>query len=312
MDTGRLDDLGTALALARQLAGRARALALQLGLPEFGEIGNLGEIGRLDLPAVSRSAADIAGLQAAAALYFASELEQTGLVPAAEMFAGVYATGAFDRDVGAAGPMLLGVWRQRHQRFDRTERQAIFARLFGTSGPVLATPGGPGANTEFEARLIDLAEAIYRLDQPAIPAGAIRHAGGVAIAGAAERLIDNLAPRTRGISTYAAAEIVTLIRQAVAIFSQRPVQAALGTATMWEAVGSATQRFLGERVDPDPHLRRGRDGQILLAWLSANATALAGGVISDTEVSNEVVAAAATWLQVSLSLAEREPAVAGR
>jgi hypothetical protein len=296
-------DIERSLALAQRLVGHARALAADLGLPELGDV---------ELPPIVGSAVDQASLQAVAALYLASELESARLVPAMEVLAGVYATGALAVDVGPVGSKLLEVWHRRNERFARPEREAFFARLFGrSSGPSFATSSGSGSNLQFETLLIDLAEALYRLEA-ASPLGPSDRGSQAAIGMAAQNLIANLAPRSRGMTIYAAGDIVTAIREAVTIFGQPSLQAALGASTMWGAVRGATRTYLNEEVDLDAHVRRGQSGQVLLAWLAHVAPQLSqpsGPIVRPDE---PVVSAAASWLQVSLALAERQPAAVAR
>lgn len=291
------------LALAVRLVGHARAFAAQLGLPELGDV---------ELPPIVGSAADQAGLQAAAALYLASELESARLVPAMEVLAGIYATGALPVDIGPAAPLLLGVWRHRNQRFARSEREAFFARLFGRpGGPGLASASGGGSNVQFETLLIDLAEALYRLE-PSSALGHPHRGSQVAVGTAAQNLVSNLSPRSRGMTVYAAGDIVTAIREAVTIFGHPRLQAAIGASTMWGAVRNATSSYLNEEVDLEPHVRRGQAGQVLLAWLAHVAPLLGmtpGPVVRPDE---PVVSAAVSWLEVSLTLAERQPVAVGR
>src|SRR5205807_264732 len=124
-------------------------------------------------------------------------------------------------------------------RFGRTEREAFFAHLFGTgAGPVLA--GSEGRNTEFEPLLIDLTEALYKLQPspligPLLPSQASLQATG-------SELAANLAPRGGGMVAFAAHDILRTIAQAVAVFSVRAVQAALGASSPWRAVANAAQR----------------------------------------------------------------------
>jgi hypothetical protein len=291
------------LALSQRLVGHARAFAAQLGLPELGDI---------DLPPIGGSAADQAGLRAAAALYLASELESARLVPAMEVLAGVYATGALPVEVGPAASMLLGVWRHRNQRFGRPEREAFFARLFGRSGgPGLATSSGGGSNERFETLLLDLCESLYRL-QSSFPRDHPDRGSQVAIAVAAQYLISNLSPRSRGMTVYAAGDMVTAIRDAVAIFSEARVQSAVGASSMWGAVRNTTRDYLNEEVDLDAHVRRGQSGQVLLAWLAHAAPQLGLSSSPTVEPDEPVVSAAVSWLQVSLALAERQSAAARR
>ena len=284
-----------AIALGRRLVAAVRAYAAALELPE------LPELTPIELPPVVGSEADQANLRAVAPLYLASELEETGLVVALETFAGIFATGGIQTDVGPAGPLLATFWHERGQRFTREERHAFYARLFGDdTGPALAAAGG--RNADFEGLMIDLAEALYRFGSDRLgplPANAER------IRGAASELAANLSPRSGGMTAYAAHDLLETIASAIQIFKQPAVQAALGAHTLWAAVRSASARYLHGNVDIDAHVTRGKAGQLLLAWLAETVPRL-GDVTALAAPDDPVIAAAAAWLEASLSIRERE------
>lgn len=295
--------LRSSIILARRLAEHAAALTDQFGLPELGD---------LTLPPISPTRADQAGMHAAAALYFASELESARLVPAMEALAGIYASGALAGDLGPAAAMVLGVWRHRRQHFTRSEREAFFNRLFGrpsdTSFPA-SGPNGAG-NTEFEPAMVNLAEALCRLaGQP--PGGP--DAGVLArISVTARDLTENLAPRCRGMTIYAAGDIVGAIRAAIAIFSQPGVQAALGASALWEAVRKAARTYLNGDVDLEDHVARGEAGQAILAWLAETASRGGSLTLPTLDARSRAVTGGESWLRASLALATRQQAGSNR
>ena len=294
-----LDTLDRALGLGRRLVDQVEALALQLGIPELGDI---------ELPPVVGSAADQAHLRAAAPLYLAAELEATRLLPAAEILAGVFASGGLSADVGAAAPLLAAFWRGRHQRFPAQERRAFFARLFGTPGLPLAGTGAP--NTEFEPLLIDVAEALHAV-QPDRLVGPLP-ASQVALRTVAAQLAANLIPRSGGIAAYAAREILDAIAQALAIFRNEALQGALGGRSVWLTVRNVAQRYLDEDPQIGPHITRGRSGTQMLEWLAEvlpRLEQLGGSLIAP---GHPVVGAATAWLQATLGLYQSAEAAAGR
>ncbi|HYZ79218.1 MAG TPA: hypothetical protein VE596_17770 [Gaiellaceae bacterium] len=281
-----------AIALGRRLVAAVRAYAAALDLPELTPI---------ELPPVVGSEADQANLRAVAPLYLASELEQTGLVVALEMLAGIFATGGIQTDLGPAGPLFATFWHERGQRFTREERHAFYARLFGDdSGPALAAAGG--RNAEFDELMIDLAEALYRFGSDSLgplPANAER------IREAAAQLAANLSPRSGGMTAYAAHDLLETIASAIQIFKQPAVQAALGARSLWTAVRSASERYVHTDADIDAHVTRGKAGQLLLAWLAETVPRL-GDVAAVAAPDDPVIAAAAAWLEASLSIRQRE------
>ena len=120
---------GVATALSA-LAAHERALARAM------------ELGDIDLPPGAPNAQDRAQLQAAAPLYFASELEAAGLLPTAELVAGLFASGAITQPLGPAAQLLHTFWRHRRERLDAKERDAdLRARDRGAA--LRATDGQP-------------------------------------------------------------------------------------------------------------------------------------------------------------------------
>jgi hypothetical protein len=284
-----------ALDLGGRLISATEVFAAGLGLPDLGVI---------DLPPVIGSAADQARLRAVAPLYLAAELESAQLLPAVELLAGLFAGGGLSADVGPAAPLLAAFWTGRNHRFSAGEREAFFARLFGTPGPALATRDA--RNTAFEPLMVDLTEALTRLE-PSPLAGPLppSEAPARAIAGA---LADNLSARGGGMVPFAARDILATINAAVRIIEQAPLQRAVGAHSAWGAVGQVAARWLGR---PDAavaaHVARGRAGMLVLAWLAEVAPSLeAGAPLLGGDRS--VLAAAVGWLQASLSVHERNPA----
>jgi hypothetical protein len=293
-DEGR-DPIESSLALAASLLRRIDDLAAQL---DFGD---------LELPPVVGSPQDAERVRLAAALYFAAELESARLLPALELFSGLWASGAFPVDLGPVGPEVVAYHRSRHERLTTGEREAIFGRLFGkTYGPDLADGGG--RNAAFEPAMISLAAAISDLDVNASARGA-RPADVAAVQQAGDVLTENLSRRAIGISAFVTQELLGSIRTALAVFKVRPVQAAVGAHTLWDAVRLIAARYSGERVDVQSHLVRARAGLELLTWL---ADAMSAGPPHGLAApSPEVVGHAVRWLQATLDLYEHGQALVG-
>jgi hypothetical protein len=284
--------LEDALAFAAELCVRADAFAGLLGLDE------------IDLPDLGGGEVDAARLQALPPLYLASELEEARLVPAAETLAALYVSGGIAGDLGEAGELLVGLWRSRNERFNREERQAFFRRLFGSGsgdGPSLAVD--EPANGDFEALLIDLAAAIYRLD----PEGRSGLGDAVALRTSATLVGASLSDRRVGVPEPAARELLAAVNEALAIFKQPPIQRAVGALGPWSAVAAVARRYLREQVEVPLHVERARTGLVLLAWLAETA---GGGGSPAALPGPEVRAAAQSWLEATLSLHERESAAA--
>ena len=269
--------------------------ALQFDLPNLGDI---------NLPPVVGSAADQAQMQTVGPLYLASELESTLLLPAVETLAGVFISGGLQADVGAAGQGLERFWQTRHERFTAGERQAFFARLFGEGGPTTATASG--RNTEFDPLMIDLAEAIYKLE-PA-PGYGPQPDAEVKLQTAAGQLAANLIPRSGGIAAYAGTELLGAVQSALKILKQPALQQALGAHGVWGAVRSVSQMYLQQEADVTTHVTRGQSGLLILNWLAQALSSLGGSPGGLLLPDAPTVSAATAWLQSSLSLGERQNA----
>ena len=142
-------------------AAVALSLRLVAGVESFAASLAFAELGDIELPPEAGSPVDQASLQSVAPLYLAAELEAAGLLPAVELVAGLFASGALSPAVGPAAEKLASFWRGRQERFSAAERRAFFVRLFGgESGPSLAGEGG--SNRAFTPLMIDLTESIYQ------------------------------------------------------------------------------------------------------------------------------------------------------
>src|SRR5262249_45241020 len=189
-----------------------------------------------------------------------SELEFARLLPAVEMVASLFAAGALHSDPGPAAPLLVSLWHQRNQRFSSHERQAFFGRLFGaTQGPAPASP--EGRNSDFFSLMVQLTDALAKIGSD--PIAAVLPTSQDLLRTPAEALAENLLPRTRGITLFAAQELVRDTREALAVFEQRSIQQALGESTVWGAVRGVSRLYLGEQPDVTSHLTRGKAGSIL-------------------------------------------------
>jgi hypothetical protein len=261
----------------------------------------LEDVGGIELP-LPGGAVDQAQLRALATLYLAAELEGAGAIPAAEALVRLARSGSLARDLGGATPLVQAFWQSRNERIGGGERLAIFARLFGTGGG--ADDAQTQRNASFEERMIDLCDALYRLDE----AGAGPAPGGVAqqarVRGAARGLLDAVIRTSGSFTALVAQELLETLKLALAILAHPAVKAAFGARSVWDVV-AAIDRSL--RAPPRPHalhLRRGQAGMTLLAWLADTAPRLGpvGGPL--VTIDSSVIEAAVDWLEASLALGE--------
>jgi hypothetical protein len=282
---------------ARSLVERAQAQGFALGLEAFEPV---------ELPPAITPATDQAHLQAIASLYLAAELEGADLLPAVEALAGLVMTAGLPLDLGEAADLVASFWSSRHERFSREERHALFLRLFGDP----ASPDGVG-NPEFEPLFIDLCEALYRVAESQ---------GGLVLGGPAEQVrvrmaasqvLDNLLSVSGGATAYVAGEVVHAVQAAVNIVKHRAVQRAFLARSPWDVVRRVSSQYLQEDPNVAAHVNRGKTGMQILSWVGDALPAIGAGAGNVLSPDAPVIAAAAEWLQASLSLRESQAQPAG-
>lgn len=290
MVTGQEVGLELILRRAENLVRAAASLAV--ALEDFG----------IELPPLSGATIDQAQLRAIATLYLASELEAAGVIPAAETLTRLARSGSLPFDLGEATPLLQAFWRDRNERATVAERKSFFSGLFGSGEGTDHAEYPP--NGEFEDRLIDLCEALYKLDEQAQNPSW----GGVAqqarVRGAAQRLLINLIRISSGITVFLAQEILTTVRAALAILGHPSVKAAFRARTPWEVVAAIERRAKEPPRQYDLHVQRGQAGMTLLAWLADAAPILGTENKPIVGLDHPVIAAALEWLEASLALSE--------
>jgi hypothetical protein len=259
--TELLRSLATALAALQQHETRlARAL----------------ELGDIDLPPGAPNAQDRAQLQAAAPLYFASELELAGLLSAAELIAGLFASGTITQPLGPTAQLLHDFWRARRERLDARERTAIFAR-------VIEAP-------HFDRLMGALCESIVAQAD----GGDLRER--VALEAAAHLLGEFLAQRVDAMAAIAARDVVENINTALVFMRDRRLQLAFGVQSLWSLVaaggGGTAQR--ADRVQR--HVDQGRSGQTVLLWLAEHGLDPVPLLDPNSAEGLELIGAAQRWL----------------
>jgi hypothetical protein len=262
----------------------------------------LEDLGSIDLPPMSVADVDQAQLRAIAVLYLAAELEVAGVIPAAEGLTRLSSSGGLTLDLGNAASLIHSFWKARNERASEEERRGFFSALFGTDGGPDHSKHPP--NAEFENLLIDLCEALYKLDEQA---GNLSW-GGVAqqsrLRGAARRLLANLLQTTGGITAFLAEEILASLRAALKILNHQDVKAAFGARSLKDVVAALDRRLHRHWLDYDLHARRGQTGMTILAWLAEAAPFLETDSKPIIELDNPVIPDAIEWLEVSLKLVD--------
>jgi len=284
------------------LVGEAdrHAVSVLTGAYVFG----LDVLGDIVLPPGAEARVDRDQMRALGALYLAADLESARVIASVETLAGLAVTGAIHMDFGAAAPLLHKFWRQRNERIDATERTAFFGRLFGASyGPA---PADGFSNMDFEPLMLELCEALYRLDE--LSSNPVH--GGIAqqsrLRAAARNIISNLVMAGGGVTAFLAAEILALIKEALAILTHEHLRGIFMARDVWGVVAAINRLARVHIDDPRGFVRRGRAGMNVIVWLGDAADALGQHGRPLVRLDHPVVPAAIDWLQTSLSISERQ------
>jgi hypothetical protein len=285
--------LAAALSAGERLVARATAHGLAVPLDQLGDI---------DIPEPVAARIDQAQLRALATLYLAADLEPAGIIPAAEALAALASTGVAGIDLGGAEPLLSDWWRRRHDRLSTAERNAFFARLFGTaSGPVSADTG---RNARFEDLMLELCEALYKLDElpTGDPYGGSRQQARVIAA--ARTLMRNLGEAGGGSTAFMAGEIVATLKQAFAIIGHPDLRGAFAARDLWGVVAGIARVARVTFDRPGPYVRRGKAGMTVIAWLAEVSDEVGGPGGPVVAVGHPVVGSAIDWIEATLDISE--------
>lgn len=290
MNASQDNDLILLLRRADELVSAANVVAFALD-----------DLGTIDLPPVTPVQVDQGHLRGIASLYLASELENAGIVPAAEGLARLAISGSMRIDFGDGAALIQAFWRGRNSRATDAERMGFFASLFGT--PTGPSDSSVGRNLEFEDLLINLCEALYKLDEQA----SNRTWGSIAqqarVRAASQSILANLLRVSGGITVFMGREILGLVRETLTILSQPSVKAAFHAQSVWDVVDEIDRRMRRPMREHDLFLRRGQSGMIILSWL-ADAAPLLSTSKPLVGLDHPVIPAAVEWLEASLSLGQ--------
>ncbi|GAB3389045.1 hypothetical protein [Lysobacter fragariae] len=244
----------------------------------------------IDLPPGAPNALDRASLQAAAPLYFASQLENAGLLPTAELVAGLFVSGTITQPLGPTAQLLHAFWRARRDRLEAGERQAIFMRVIEAPHFDVLMSGLCGALVA-QADGSDLRE-------------------GVTLAARAQAMGEFLAQRMDPMAAIAARDIVANINTALGFLRDRLLQVAFGVNSLWSLVGIARRNADGAPAASSGQLQqyvdRGRSGQAVLLWLAEHYSEQVPKLDTGNASDIAVLEAAQRWLS-SAPLPARTP-----
>lgn len=259
----------------------------------------LAELGHIELPPATY--ADPMQLRAIASLYLAATLESAGLIDAADDLVRMVRTGMLTGDLGEAATAVQAFWRDRRDHIQPNERQALFARLFGTPSETLDMDAG--SNAAFDEHMLDLCDAIIK----AAESGAPRQ-----LHVAATRLAENIGGTANDALLMMAREIIDTLSKAIAILNNPAIRAMLAARTLWDAVGAIDRRLKRPPRGTLNHLRRGRAGMAVIAWVADILTEVDRDGPAALIPPEIIVSAALDWIDETVALLRQEEANAAR
>lgn len=276
------DDLEAVVGAALQWHAQAKGLDAQAAQALASA---LGPIGGIDLPEPAVPPRDRQVLALLSSLYLVNELEP--LMRAAERVASLWSSGAVQVALPKLEPLLGRLWRERRLRLSGDERRNVLALAFSPQ--------------EFDPALRRLCEALVALAD-----NARRHdvREEVGLEHAAQAVLELAATRIEGVVQQAGSELLTQLREATQILSDRTLQGAFGVHDLQGLVRACLVTEPAVAASVRHRIERARAGATVLQWLGTNAAA--GFVVNPRDAALQaVLAAAQRWL-----LAAPQPAAA--
>lgn len=254
------------------------AVSVALGALDAHDVAYAQALARIDfdLPEGAPTVEDRVQLNAAAPLYFASELERAGLLPTAELIAGLFVSGAITQPLGPTANLLHDFWRGRRERLDADERNAIYAR-------VIEAP-------HFDRLMRVLCEGIIA------QADGVDLREQVVVATHAQSFAAFLAQRVDPMASIAARDIVETLNTALVFLRDRKLQAAFAVNDLWRLVAIVGSQNGIPAGAAQQHVERGRSGQTVLLWLANHYADNAIRLDAAKPEDVEVIVAAQRWL----------------
>lgn len=275
------DDLETVVQAAQHWQVQAQGLDAQAA---HALASALGPIGGIDLPEPTVPPRDRHVLAQLSSLYLVNELEP--LMRAAERIASLWSSGAVPVELPKLEPLLARLWRERRLRLTGDERRNVLALAFNPQ--------------EFDPALRRLCEALVALAD-----NARRHdvREEVSLQHAAQAVLELAATRIEGVVQQAGGELLSQLREATQILSDRGLQGAFGVHDLQGLVRACLVTEPAVAASVRHRIERARAGATVLQWLAAHAAT--GFAVDPRDAGLQaVLAAAQRWL-----LAAPQPAL---
>ena len=250
-----------------------------------GDAGPGDPFGLVIPPLVESGTTDIdAGtLDALSGLYLTAELEQTGLLVAAELL--VANRASLDLTSIEAAELLERMADSALGWVPASGRDQLYARVFGLGAGAAQTTGL--VNAAFPQLLSDLCSAITAYDQAELWTRPAPSHLRSQLSRAVDQLRGNLALRQYGSTLVVGRRITDQVRRSVELLSHPGILALARGRSMWDVVRATWDPR--EQPDFEDLVGRGQSGQQVISW-TGSAEARTG------DPDQAVRGAAATWL----------------
>jgi len=160
-----------------------------------------------------------------------------------------------------------------------------------------------GRNAEFEDLLINLCEALYKLDEQASNPSWGSVAQQARVRSASQSVLANLLRVSGGTTVFMGREVLELVRETLLILAHPSVKTAFRAQSIWDVVDEIDRRMRRPMREHELFLRRGQAGMTILSWL-ADAAPLLSTNKPLVGLDHPVIPAAVEWLEASLSLGQ--------
>lgn len=212
-------------------------------------------------------------LKAAAAIYFAYQLEQMRLFQVVDQIVTLFGQELLPLTGNSLPARLIQYAATVPGRMTEAERRNLYASTFGArGGDALAEP-----NRHFNTlwlRFVSEVSDFARQQAAEQHRGARIAVTREQIRKAARDLGANLS--RGGVSRFAAAELKDRIDEVRDILGDRELQNAFGVHDMWEVVDAINVKYLGGARNIQRHRTQGETGVVIIRWLAGKVALLDG------------------------------------
>ncbi|MGH6611871.1 MAG: hypothetical protein ACRECQ_16635, partial [Burkholderiaceae bacterium] len=225
---------------------------------------------KVDLPDLE-SHADVEiikdNIAAAAAIYFAYQLEEVRLFQVVERIVELFQQGQLPLGRGGTGQLLQQMARSNRPQPEAVRRNAYW-RMFGVAAGSDAGAGEPNSDFLSLWMRFVLAVSAYAREHSASSLTTPPTAANASVRKAARDLARNLSQHGWGAANFVAEQLSADIQQALDIIADREVQQAFGARDMWQVIDSVNTTTLGGARNAARIRTKAQAGQRIFDWLA--------------------------------------------